>query len=454
MQKREACRSRSIAARLSIESMKLLYVLSEYLPEAGGGIITHYARVLPRLVQRGHSVKVLLASREKLDAVPYEIDGVVVEPLQSKLYQEYADRFGRWEGLDIFRFMLPVAWAAWAQAQENFDNDVVETTDWALLFAPWIASQRKAPLVVSLHGSCGQVDWHEKPSSRTLNGDLVRMAEAIALRCADVVHANSRANADFWREQAGCEVTVIPPAFEDAAGRHSSPGQRGSNGLVVGRLQNWKGAELLCQALRLTPEVTIEWIGSDTEWQGSGVMASEYLAKSYPDVFGTRLKWLGQLGRQEIKHKMDAAGFLVVPSLWDVFNLTVAEGMEAGLPVICSRAAGAEMLIENGRNGFLFDPSSPQELAARLRELIALSEEQKGALGSAAREAALSKLAPNEIVGMIESSYQQALAKVSPGAPNAWCSSLFRSGDKQTKKHQSRSLRRAIRKAVRMLADV
>jgi glycosyltransferase involved in cell wall biosynthesis len=432
--------------------LKLLYNLSEYLPDAGGGIITHYARVLPRLVQRGHSVKVLLASQEKLDHAAYVVDGVAVEPLQSSFYREYADRFERWEGLDIFRFMLPVAWAAWAQAQENFEYDVVETTDWALLFAPWVASKKRAPVVVSLHGSCGQVDWYKTLASQSLDGDLVRLAESQALRCADVVHANSRANAEFWRRQAGCEVTVISPAH-DGEGAVDASGS-GTHGLVVGRLQNWKGAELLCQALRLAHGVTVEWVGADTPWRDSGLMASEYLKRTYPDVFGQSLRWLGRLDREVVRRKVQEAKFLVVPSLWDVFNLTAAEGMEAGLPVICSRAAGAEMLMEDGRNGFLFDPEDPEALAERLREVAGLSVTQSNAVGSAARNSVLAALAPDQIVGLMEKSYQAAIAKGLRNPADLWCSSFFRPGERCPTPPRPGILRRAARKVRRVLTNV
>ena len=123
------------------------------------------------------------------------------------------NRFARWAGLDIFYYLLPVAWAAWAQAQEDFDYDVVEVTDWALLFLPWVTAEKRVPVVVSMHGSCGQVDWFGKGEPRSLDGDWVRIVEAKALRKADVVHANSRANSEFWQEKTGREIRVIPPAY-------------------------------------------------------------------------------------------------------------------------------------------------------------------------------------------------------------------------------------------------
>ena len=531
--------------------MKLLYILPEYLPDSGGGIISHYARILPGLAARGHEVMVLLASKDKLDQSDYEIDGVRVQPLKSKFLDQYANRFERWAGLDIFYFLLPVAWAAWAQAQEDFDYDVVEVTDWALLFLPWIAAEKRVPVVVSLHGSCGQVDWFGKGEPRSLDGDFVRLAEATALRWADVVHANSRANADFWQEKTGREIQVIPPAYggrdvayggglmaesgenkavltTDDTDRHgwenrrAAPGEprlalssqnpftselardcentsptrsasgpagaaeppitksgelgteekaesgklpvtsnalpatapQALKGLVVGRLQNWKGAEVLCKALRLAPEIEIEWAGGDTDWGSSGKEASEYLAANYPDVFGKKLRWLGRLDRAEVAKKMQAAAFLVIPSLWDVFNLTVAEGMEAGLPVICSKAAGAEMLIEDGVSGFLFDPAKPEELANSLKLVAGMLEAGRLKMGRNSQDAVKTHLNEERILNLLEESYGDAIKRGVATNKEAWLESLLSVRPGQVAQIKLNLAQRAIRKAGRILANV
>ena len=466
-------------------------------------------------------MKVILASTGKLDHPTYEVDGVCVEPLQSRFLEKYKEGFARWAGLDIFYYMLPVAWAAWAQAQENFDSDVVETTDWALLFAPWVASPKKAPFVISLHGSCGQVDWHSHTGGeRSLGGDLVRMAEVVALRGADAIHANSRMNAGFWQARTGCEVTVIPPggggeslnrnlttedtevteiqlvqkegctwashagdAFsnpstskllrdsENTSPNRSAVGPANSEdlklnsyklktppqvlkGLVVGRLQNWKGAEMLCKALRLAPETEIEWVGGDTDWGASGMKASEYLAANYPDVFGKKLHWIGQLDKEQVAEKMRSAGFLVVPSVWDVFNLTVAEGMEAGLPVICSRAAGAEMLIKHGLSGFLFDPAKPEELADFFKFLAGMSVADRNEMGRNSQEAIKTLLDEDKILNLLEQSYGDAIKKGASTSKDDWLASLLSPGPKHTASPKLNLAQRAIRKAGRILSDV
>jgi glycosyltransferase involved in cell wall biosynthesis len=490
--------------------------------------------MLPQLVRRGHSVKVILASGGKLDHPAYEIDGVCVEPLRSEFLEKYKGCFERWAGLDVFYYMLPVAWAAWAQAQENFDYDLVEATDWALLFAPWVASPKKAPVVISLHGSCGQVDWYSHTGGeRSLGGDLVRMAEVVAMRGADAIHANSRMNADFWRARTGCEVTVIPPASEgggtlnrnlttenteateeaeekaetlkseklkgsigEEAGLRlaSQAGAAFSNpsisklardcentslsrsaispaslpatgysppatapearGLVVGRLQNWKGAEVLCQALRLVPEIRVEWLGADTNWDGRGTLASEYLARNYPDVWGSRLAWLGQVDRGEVAKKIRDAAFLVVPSLWDVFNLTAAEAMEAGVPVVCSRGAGAEMLIGQGRSGFLFEPGNSRELAECLRLVSSMDANNRGEIACCAKDDVARTMDSARILEMLETSYTATLKKGFCPIADEWLKNLFAPGPRQPSPAPAGLVKRAIRKTGRILRNV
>jgi 1,2-diacylglycerol 3-alpha-glucosyltransferase len=78
------------------------------------------------------------------------------------------------------------------------------------------------------------------------------------------------------------------------------------------------------------------------------------------------------------------ADAFVLPSLWEEWGLVVNEAMASGLPVVVSETAGcAEDLLKPGwpagfeiskeeairLNGFVFDPKSPETLAAALRAL-------------------------------------------------------------------------------------
>jgi len=386
--------------------MKLLYILPEYLPDSGGGIITFYGQLLPALVQSGHEVRVLVANHQSLDKPACVINGVQVEYLESKFADKARLGCGKFKNPTLWAF-LPLAWGGFEQARGGEGYDLVEATDWGLLYMPWVVSERKAKVVVSLHGSNGQVDWYSNPNNRKFDGDFVRVMETATLGLADAIHANSRSNARFWEAKINKPIRVIPPILE--LPDQASTGGNSPRGLVVGRLQNWKGAEVLCRALEEISDIEIDWVGADTPWNSSS-SASEYLQKNYPNTFGSKLIWNGALNYTETIKKIQEASFVVVPSTWDVFNMTAAEAMSLRSVVICSQAAGAEMLIKDGLNGFLFDPAKPSQLADCIRKVSRLSLQQKEEMARNARDSIFNSLGKSHILSKLENSYNEILA--------------------------------------------
>ena len=62
--------------------------------------------------------------------------------------------------------------------------------------------------------------------------------------------------------------------------------------------------------------------------------------------------------------------------------------MSAGLPIIASRIGGLPELVEDGENGFLFDPTSDVELAHAILRLAA-DGELRSRMGMKGRERAV-----------------------------------------------------------------
>lgn len=55
----------------------------------------------------------------------------------------------------------------------------------------------------------------------------------------------------------------------------------------------------------------------------------------------------------------DRGGVFVQPALFEAFGLTVLEGMASGLPVFATQFGGPLEIIQNGKNGFLINPTQP-----------------------------------------------------------------------------------------------
>lgn len=375
--------------------MKWLLVTPEFPPQGGGGIITYYEELVPALVACGCDVTVLLGSHVTEGLGSFRWSGVPVHSLQPGEARAVAEEL---RGLDPFpelRRALGAAWALKRRAAALVDPDVVEIVDWGLLFLPWVLEPPAgARLIVQLHGSMGQIAARDGNPEQWAQNGLIRLLEARGLRGADELQAYGSPNADFWRSTTGRPVAMIPPAFNV---RGSGDGrERSGPPLVVGRVQRWKGPQVLCQALRRSPvSRPIRWIGREAPDPLTGRGFGETLARDFPDVWGTGIQPVGPMPRRAVDDELQRCGYLIVPSTWDTFNFTAVEAMAAGCPVICSTGAGAAGLIEDGKNGIHVEPGDPASLAVAIGRMEALSPAARREIGDCGRETVRARLDPH-----------------------------------------------------------
>ncbi len=75
--------------------------------------------------------------------------------------------------------------------------------------------------------------------------------------------------------------------------------------------------------------------------------------------------------RSDIPSMVASADIFVFPSYHEGLPVSVLEAMAGGLPVIASAIRGNVDVIRDDHNGYLFNPSSPEEIAGALSKLIA-----------------------------------------------------------------------------------
>lgn len=393
--------------------MKLLFILPEYLPHSGGGIITFYRALLPQLVAMGHEVRVIVGSAMFAEASrnPVVVDGVKVESLDQSLRDKYFHQFQAYAAMPWLRKHLSAAWALFEQAEQGGACDLVEATDWGLLFVPW-ALEQKVPLLVRMHGSIGQIDIHDPVAGEEVQGQLVRLIERQALSAVNTVQTYSPANAQFWKEQSGRDVDCLYPAWQPFSNFREKTDAT-NRGLVLGRLQRWKGPQVLCEALKLLGDKApvIEWMGRDSVFDNRQRTTGQYLAEKFPSIWQNRLLHCSPQAPEVAAAKQASAAFAVVPSSWDVFNFTCVEAMGQGVPVICSTGAGASSLIEDGVNGFVFENENAQALANAISRCTAMTEQQRNAMANAARATTVKELDPRQVAEKYLSAYEATTKK-------------------------------------------
>lgn len=397
--------------------MRLLILTAEY-SQTGGGIATFYRSLLSEIVRAGHQVRVVEGSGVYAGSRdPRSIDGVEVETLEHDRLSAWHLRFSSFSATPELRRDLAAAWAMWEQAGHGAGSDVVEAGDWGLLYLP-AALAANRPLIVQAHASAGQIKAHAPFVGDSVQSALFQMIESASLRAAQCLQTYSRLNADAWEAETGRPVTMIRPAL---AVRPPEPVEVNSQGLVVGRVQRWKGPQVLCRALALMGDVApgLTWIGKDTSWDKPTSSALEHLRDTYPQQWGRLVVHHPPIEPEEVARRQRAALFNLIPSPWDVFNFTAAEAMASGRPTIVSSGAGASELIRDGENGYVFEKEDAESLADALRRVLAASPEARLRMGRLAQETVRRELDPARIAAQRIAGYEAAIAdfQVRPSPP-------------------------------------
>ena len=361
--------------------MRICYVSRECSPYTGGGIGTYIRNVLPAMAQAGHEVVLLsdfLGSPqpEQIKA-ELELAGVPVvlpEPLPDDLvncyyhpYHEYADRVYR----TLRRYCM------------EHPVDVIEFPEYRAEGFTCIRAKRllgefeQTTLVVKCHTPTSLLLQINNQQTRDEQVHHAIYMEDYCVAYADRVTSPSRSLAAYYQDRLQLQE-IAPSRYPLALPELpiEAPAAPRRSIVFVGRLEWRKGVDLLIKALtpvlRAQPDLILDCYGGDTFTGPFETSMAEYLKRRcIPPDLADRICLHGTVPYAEVIRRVAGAAVCVFPSRWENWPNVCLEAMSLKIPVVVSCHGGMAEMVEDGRSGFVVDPTNFEQLAERVCAILA-----------------------------------------------------------------------------------
>lgn len=377
---------------------KILFILPEFYPSSGGGIITFYTQLIKSFIDKGLKPTILVGSGASCNLFEGEWEGCKIYSLQKYRLDKFKSQFLKFSTFPNIQSNLAAAWAMYEQANEIDEFDIIECTDWGWGYIPWVMNQ-KHKTIVQFHASIGEIFYNDPINGKELEANISQNIELQTLPYANMLISHSKATQLSWEKLLNKSVVYQLPVYYEKEIKNDGTVENIKKPyvLVVGRVQYWKGPTVLCQAYQILKEKAPDtlWIGRTANYQNTDM--GSFLTVNYPNIWNKKIVNIPQIEANLVENYQLNASFIIIPSVWDVFNFTCVEAMALGKIVICSTGAGASDIIEDGVNGFIFEKENPQSLAKVIEKVICLLPEEIRSIGLTAQKTVQLKLNPNSI---------------------------------------------------------
>ena len=200
-------------------------------------------------------------------------------------------------------------------------------------------------------------------------------------RCADAVVCNSFAQEEFIRKHCGwlSPRLYCIPNFVDFV--KFFPNGSKVNAVkviaVMARVCSRKNTVgLILAASRVKSGFRIEWHGLT----GNSLYA--YVCKGLIRLCHLEEVFALLPASHNPEEVYRDADFFCLPSFYEGTSNAIAEALSCGLPAICSDVSDNHRYVEEGRNGFLFNPHRTSSIAGAITRLLELSPEEMSVMKS------------------------------------------------------------------------
>ena len=230
----------------------------------------------------------------------------------------------------------------------------------SFVYAVWVA--RLAHLfgrktVMHMHGG-GFKDYYSQ------NKNFVRKE----LQKANGIVALSETWRDFYKNEVAASKVYVIPNIVDLPQYKEVKKNSCFNFLFLGFIYKGKGifdlVELLCQYQKEYRNRLVLYVGGG---QKEEARLREYISEHQLSDIVKMCGWVEGEKKIELFNKADA---FILPSYKEGLPVSIIESMTYGLPILSTRVGGIPELVEDGKNGILFEPGDKDAMKRAIDKLL------------------------------------------------------------------------------------
>lgn len=352
--------------------MKILYVCKTLPFAFKGGIQTHVWKLSEWMIKRGHEVSILTSGswRKKVQIEEMEGRRIISLPYFPGRYVPQIGSLAEEWGFNR-------AAAKWLKTEQT-QFDIIHLQGRSGNMFLDNPMNKKVPVINTLHGFMGiESDRRgvaeELPFAQKLHLNWAKTIENNTLKNADrlitVSQEMQRALLDRMPDCSHKSV-IVPNGIDVPPMNHAI--ESNNNRLVfVGRLDKIKGIFPLVEAIKkVHSRIELVMIGD-----GDARPALEKAIQAAG--LKNRIRLTGSLESPMVFDWIRKSYALILPSFHETQGIVLMEANSCGKPVVASDINGINEVVQQGKNGLLFEKNNPTKMAKAINYLFANPEEAK-----------------------------------------------------------------------------
>jgi glycosyltransferase involved in cell wall biosynthesis len=373
--------------------MIIWLLTSEFPPNYGGGISTYSYETACMLSEQGHKVTVITQD--------FNVKRLHHE--EGKLYDSVRFNPSTYYTFSFLGYEANLSYA-FAKAVEELIGikekpDIIESQEYMgiayyLLQYKWLQYPifKDLKILITLHApSFLYLDYNKVPHFQ-LPYFWIGEMERFCIRAADMLISPSAYLVKALQnrmETADLEINVVKNPYK-ISGSIPTDGFTKNELVFFGKLTPQKGClELIEYFKRLWAggfSHNLTMIGGGAHmYHPEGKDMIEFIREKYKnEIAAGKIKLPGSLPPHKVMDLLRSAHVVLVPSTVDNLPYAVLETMGQGKIILASIQGGQSEIIEDEKDGFLFDHSDPSSFSSKLQHIISLTDEEIKVIGNKA----------------------------------------------------------------------